>query len=501
MLLGQLRALEAQLVDQARPLQLAWVMRADGPMTSVRISQAQLGSSEQGKVLDLQRAVSSYEYRDDTELAAIATKLAAQAPQIIVADGASEVVRGLMAPLEAQLDAAAPYYLLSEAAQVPQLLQLAHDRPALQARVSVIGALPDQAAQPVYAQFESAYRERYAEAPRAVTGVAASYSAVYAFAMGFMAADEPLHYGTGLALGLRQLTGGALQLTTAPDAVSKLSEALAAQQSVTVTGTLSQLGWTNQGSPRGALVGVYCLQRKDDSWSFLSTGYRYNIASGALSGAATPCAIAQASSPQPDKVTHNKPQPPNDTDAGEAPAPDKADAGTPAADSGTIQDLSPTDIGLAVQYYPLNTSPFDNVVSPAIKIINRSAGKDISLCSLRARYYFTNEHPEDCPKNCTIDGFYSGLQPSGMSTPAERSYHAAGPDSPSAYLEIGFPCSPITLGEGESVEVQQQFHTEPYRDFDETDDYSFRPFPTSYTDSDFVTLYHDGQLVWGLPPR
>ena len=71
-------------------------------------------------------------------------------------------------------------------------------------------------------------------------------------------------------------------------------------------------------------------------------------------------------------------------------------------------------------------------------------------------------------------------------------------DSPMArYLSRS--CSPIA-SRGDSVEVQQQFHTEPYADFDETNDYSFRLFPTSYADTDSVTLYHDGKLVWGTPP-
>ena len=366
---------------------------------------------------------------------------------------------------------------------------------------------PADSAPPVYAQFESAYRERYAESPRAVTGVTASYSAVYAFAFGLMASAEPLRYGDALALGLRQLTGGLVPLTTAPDAVSKLSEALAAQQAVTVTGTLGELGWTTQGSPRGALVGAYCLERVDNSYAYVSTGYRYNIASGALEGTPKPCAAAQDSattSPARAADSGSKPRKPADMDAGTDASQPNTDAGQPAADSGAPHEEVATDIGLVAQYFPLNNQPFDSVVSPAIKILNRSSSEAISLCSLRARYYFSNEHPDACPQDCKVDGFYSGLQPSGMTTTAERSFHDASDasaDNPSAYIEISFPCSRTALGQGESVEVQQQFHTDPYRDFDETNDYSFRAVPSSYADWDRVTLYHEGKLVWGKPPH
>jgi cellulose 1,4-beta-cellobiosidase len=50
------------------------------------------------------------------------------------------------------------------------------------------------------------------------------------------------------------------------------------------------------------------------------------------------------------------------------------------------------------------------------------------------------------------------------------------------------------------VEVQLQFHTTPYRQLDESDDYSFDPSKLQPSDSRKVTLYRDDVLVWGTPP-
>jgi hypothetical protein len=177
---------------------------------------------------------------------------------------------------------------------------------------------------------------------------------------------------------------------------------------------------------------------------------------------------------------------PNDQDAG------------PAAEESETPPV-PVDVGLAVQYRPLNAQPRDNVIANALKIIDRCASSPIPLCALALRYYFTNEHAELCPGSCKIDSFYSGLQPSGATTLAVRTYRAAS-DSGSAYLEVRFPCTGIYLEPGDSAEVHQQFHTEPYQNFDETDDYSFRIWPGEYADWDHVTLHLDDTLVWGRQP-
>jgi mannan endo-1,4-beta-mannosidase len=158
------------------------------------------------------------------------------------------------------------------------------------------------------------------------------------------------------------------------------------------------------------------------------------------------------------------------------------------------------DVGLVVRYRALNTDPSDSVISFALQVVNRSASAPVPLSQLTLRYYFANEHPEVCPKECVVEGFYAGIQPAGQAISARRT-HGADPDDPMrAYVEITFPGSSIALGVGESVEVQQQFHTEPYRPLDERNDYSFRRVPDSLQEWDHVTLRQDGVLVWGVLP-
>jgi ABC-type branched-subunit amino acid transport system substrate-binding protein len=472
LLAAQLRALQT---FHARPIRAALVLQGPG-MTSVRKSQALIEAAG--------IPVVAYEY---TNVPRVVANVLAAPPDVILSDVTADIAAELVTALEGA--AVRPDYVLTEAAQGPQLLALTEQVPSLQPRLSLIAATSSAAALPVYTAFVQAYSERYADNPRAVSGVAASYAAVYALAFGFTAAEQPQHYGESLAEGLRQLSGGDLPLRTLPADISKASDALRARRGVTVTSPLGELGWDEQGGLQRARLAVYCVGRVDGRWSFVSSGHVYEAAAGAPSGAAVRCEDLT------DRVTSTA----ADDDAGVAPS-GPADAGIPSEpEPAAPTNPQPTDIGLTVQYYPLDTDPRDNVVSPALKIVNR-AGMPVPLCSLTLRYYFENEHAARCPRDCVLDSFYSGLQPSGRMIEARRAYHMPEPMQSQAYIEITFPCSPQRLAMGESIELLQQFHIEPYLDFDETNDYSFRAGPTTFADWDRVTLHQDGTLVWGLPP-
>ncbi len=164
----------------------------------------------------------------------------------------------------------------------------------------------------------------------------------------------------------------------------------------------------------------------------------------------------------------------------------------PASGAGTVE------LGIVAEYQANNDAPSDNVIGPYFKLTNATGTAPVALEQITIRYYFSNEHSAMCPAGCIIEGYYAGIQPTGAAVQATRRYVQAARDS--AYLEIGFEPGSPSLMPGQSVEVQQQFHTSPYEIFDESNDYSFAADAKSFTQSAKITVHHDGALAWGTPP-
>ena len=68
------------------------------------------------------------------------------------------------------------------------------------------------------------------------------------------------------------------------------------------------------------------------------------------------------------------------------------------------------------------------------------------------------------------------------------------------YLEIGFTASAPTLAAGsQTLDIQTTFHYVGFPNLTRTNDYSFNA-STAFIDWTHVTLYHNGNLVWGTEP-
>jgi len=194
-------------------------------------------------------------------------------------------------------------------------------------------------------------------------------------------------------------------------------------------------------------------------------------------------------------------------DAGTSPP----DAGQSTPDAGTASPdptTPPTrqDIGVTAQYQANNAAPADNVIGPFFQITNATGTGSIPLESLKLRYYFTNEHGELCPDSCRVEGYYAGIHPTGQGVVAQRKYvsgsvtKSGAGSTDNAYLEITFEPGSAALEPGQSVEVQQYFHTNPYLEFDESDDYSFDGTFATFKDQPKVAVFQGDALVWGNPP-
>ncbi|MNJ72431.1 Endoglucanase 5 precursor [compost metagenome] len=70
-----------------------------------------------------------------------------------------------------------------------------------------------------------------------------------------------------------------------------------------------------------------------------------------------------------------------------------------------------------------------------------------------------------------------------------------------AYLEITFKPSAGTISAGgNSGEIQTRSHRSNWTNLNENNDYSFDPTKTSFSNWEKVTLYRNGQLIWGIEP-
>jgi cellulose 1,4-beta-cellobiosidase len=142
-----------------------------------------------------------------------------------------------------------------------------------------------------------------------------------------------------------------------------------------------------------------------------------------------------------------------------------------------------------------NDNP-DNTLYALYQIVNTGASP-VSLSSLTMRYWFTNENTSDplefdCDwaqvKCSNISGRFVVL-----STPLSKA---------NTYLEISFKAGAGSVAAGQSSgEIQTRVHHVNWSNFNTTASYSFISDPSFvYKDTQTVTLYQNGTLVWGTEP-
>jgi len=166
----------------------------------------------------------------------------------------------------------------------------------------------------------------------------------------------------------------------------------------------------------------------------------------------------------------------------------------PAAQSVPVS--AATAAGLKVQDRSHDNDNPDNQLYAHYQIINTGTGT-VSLSSLKMRYWFTNETPSD-PLVFACDYALVGCGNVTstfvvLPTPVTKA---------NTYLEIGFTAAAGSLAPGQSSgEIQTRIHHAAYSNFNTTDTYSFISDPSFvYKDTQTVTLYLNGALIWGIEP-
>src|SRR5215471_1103640 len=152
--------------------------------------------------------------------------------------------------------------------------------------------------------------------------------------------------------------------------------------------------------------------------------------------------------------------------------------------------------GLRVQDRSHDNDNPDNQLYAHYQIINSGASA-VPLSSLTMRYWFTNEAPTDplvfaCDYalvNC------SNITPKFVALPSPAT-------KANTYLQIGFTAAAGSIAPGQSSgEIQTRIHHVNWSNFITTDSYSFISDPSFvYKDTQTVTLYRNGVLIWGTEP-
>jgi subtilisin family serine protease len=162
---------------------------------------------------------------------------------------------------------------------------------------------------------------------------------------------------------------------------------------------------------------------------------------------------------------------------------------------GRVDFVSALSTGLEVQYQIGDIgSPDDNSLKPRLQIVNNTA-LTIPLSELKLRYWYTNEG--DTPQSFWCD--YSPIGCGGITGSfAKPAIPQSGADT---YLEIGFTSNAGVLAPGKSSgEMILRVNKNDWSNYSEMGDYSYDPGRTTYTAWTRVTLYRNGQLIWGVEP-
>src|SRR5215471_9977534 len=171
--------------------------------------------------------------------------------------------------------------------------------------------------------------------------------------------------------------------------------------------------------------------------------------------------------------------------------------GVVPASQATSAHAAQAGSGLVVQDRSHDNDNPDNTLYALYKIINNGTDT-VPLSSVTMRYWFTNNTPSDplvfacdwAQVNCSnVTSQFVTLSPARTKA--------------TSYVQLGFTAGAGSLAAGQNTgEIQTRVHHVNWSNFITTDSYSFIADPSFvYKDTQTVTLYQGGALVWGAEPK
>jgi hypothetical protein len=149
---------------------------------------------------------------------------------------------------------------------------------------------------------------------------------------------------------------------------------------------------------------------------------------------------------------------------------------------------------LSVEYVCGNTNASTQQIQPYFKIANTGSSA-VALSTLKVRYFFTADGSTTQVWACDFASVSCG-NVAGTFYP----WTGGGPGA-DHYLEVTFSSVAGSVSPGsDSGVIQVHFHDTNSTNFTQTNDYSFDPSKTSFTNWTHMTLYQNGTLVWGTEP-
>jgi len=142
-------------------------------------------------------------------------------------------------------------------------------------------------------------------------------------------------------------------------------------------------------------------------------------------------------------------------------------------------------------------SPNDNNLKPSIRLVNNTP-EDVPLNELKFRYWYTIDSNQSQTFNCdyttvgcgNITGAFISLPDNGINRTSASD----------TYLEAGFSPNAGYLPAGGQIDMYLRLNKTDWSNYVETNDYSYDGAKTVSSRWDHITLYRNGNLVWGIEP-
>ncbi len=161
----------------------------------------------------------------------------------------------------------------------------------------------------------------------------------------------------------------------------------------------------------------------------------------------------------------------------------------------TIINIGNTATGdLKVYYRTYDLNATDNQIRPHFQIENNGT-ENIPLSELTIRYWYSKEGNE--AENAWVD--YATLGNNNITT---NFYPMNNPTlDANYYFELGFTANAGTLASNSNTgEIQTRFAKTNWSNYNENDDYSYDPSKSTFECWERVTLYRNGNLIFGMEP-